>query len=89
MIGLVDDGVVVIVIAGFVRARVGLFSNMFLVASIYGVSQGLHGFKGARFTLSTHDVLDSLSQPEVITMSENRVVPSSLCSQPCKFYVVP
>ena len=64
------DGVVVIVIVGFVRARAGLLSNIFPVVSINGVSQGLHGFKGARFSLSTHDVLDPLSQTRVITMLE-------------------
>ena len=39
--------------------------------------------------MSSHDVLDLLSQARVITVSENGVVPSGLSSQPCKFYVVP
>ena len=39
--------------------------------------------------MSSHDVLDSLSQAGVIPVLENGVVPSSLSSQPCKFYIVP
>ena len=48
-----------VLVVRLILARAGLLAVPFPVAGVNQMSKCLHGFKGGRFALLTHDVLDA------------------------------
>ena len=82
-IGFVVGFVVRLALAG-----AGFLPDTFPVTGIDGVCKKLHGIESGGFRLVTHDVLDSLGETGVITMTKNVLVPTSMDGEAVELDVV-
>ena len=73
--------IVVSFTVGFGLVSTGLFSETFPMIGVNGMGHGLHSFESSRLTLLTHNVLDTFSQPGVVTVTEDAVIPAGLDSK--------
>ena len=80
--------IVVSFTVGFGLVGTGLFSKMFPMTGINGMGHGLHSFESSRLILLTHNVLDMFSQPGVVMVMEDAVVPAGLDSKAIEVDIV-
>ena len=58
------------------------------MAGVDGVSKFLHSFKGRRFTLLTHSILNSLCKTGIIAVVENTVTPTGADGKAVEFDII-
>ena len=52
------------------------------------MSKDIHGFKGRGFVVLTHNVLDLFSEPRIIAVAEDTIIPTSADGKMVEFDII-
>ena len=73
---------------GLVLPSTGLFAVVFPIMGVNGMSKDFHGFESGGFAVLTHNVLDAFSEPRVIAVAEDTVIPIGADGKTVEFDII-